>query len=92
MVRTDYDWETTMSRHERHDPAGPEERELAQALVVELSEAPTKRADRDLRHQIRSLVVTCLRAGQVLNLSDESEPLGHLMALANARARQMGWL
>lgn len=70
----------------------PEERDLAQTILTELLQAPRKRDDRDLRHQLKSLAVTCLSAGVCLDLSDERSQLGQLMARANARARERGWL
>jgi hypothetical protein len=70
----------------------PEDRDLALSLLNEMQRVRCKRDDQELRHQLKSLVVTCIGAGKSLELSDQSNELGKLMARANARAKQMGWL
>lgn len=73
------------------DPS-TEERDLAQSILNEMLATRCKRDDRGLRHQLKSLVVTAIAAGADFDLSNPNTPLGSLMAQANRRARELGWL
>ena len=75
-----------------HEEAHPGDIDLARDLLQDMQVVQTKSSDKALRHQLRSHAVACLGAGTCLNLSDPNSPLGELMAKANARAREMGWL
>lgn len=70
----------------------PEEKDLAQSLLNEMLTTRNRRDELELRHQLKSLVVTAVSAGADFNLSDPSTELGRLMAQANQRARERGWL